>query len=141
FTCPIANESVIITRTADGEVRAMMNVCRHRGSRVCLGEEGHANRLVCPYHAWVYNLDGSLANARHMPEPFDKAAFGLRPAHVRVVEDLIFICLAENPPAFDHVAGTIQPYLAPQGLTHARIAHRSTHRIRANWKLVAENFW
>jgi Rieske 2Fe-2S family protein len=66
-TLALGANSLIVLRDRDGEVRAFHNTCRHRGSRICLDERGHANRLVCPYHQWVYELDGSLRNARQMP--------------------------------------------------------------------------
>src|SRR5262245_5124423 len=59
FTYCIVNDSIIVLRDLSGEIRAFHNVCRHRGSLICLEETGHAKRLVCPYHAWTYNLDGS----------------------------------------------------------------------------------
>src|ERR1700722_957009 len=85
-------ESVIIVRTATGEVRALLNVCRHRGSRVCTERTGKAaaGRFTCPYHAWTYDLDGHLLVARHMPESFRRADMGLKSLPVRVVEGLIF---------------------------------------------------
>lgn len=67
FTYQIANDSLVILRDDTGEVRAFHNVCRHRGSRVCLDEQGHAKRLVCPYHNWAYGLDGALCSARRLP--------------------------------------------------------------------------
>ena len=68
-------ESVIIVRTGNGEVRVLLNVCRHRGSRVCTARSGKAaaGRFTCPYHAWTYDLDGRLLVARHMPESFQRA--------------------------------------------------------------------
>lgn len=141
FLYDLAGESLVILRGHDGPVRAFFNVCRHRGSRVCLEEAGTVKKLVCPYHAWVYDTDGRLAACRHMPADFDKSAFGLHPCHVRVVEGLIFVCLADEPPDFEPVFRDIEYFLGPHGLSNAKVCHRSTHRVRANWKLVAENFW
>ena len=64
LTLTIGNNSVVILRDRDGEVRAFHNTCRHRGSRICAEEKGRVNRLVCPYHQWVYELDGRLIHAR-----------------------------------------------------------------------------
>ncbi len=61
FLFELAAESAIIVRGEDGVVRALANVCRHRGSRICAEPSGHAKFLVCPYHAWSYGLDGSSA--------------------------------------------------------------------------------
>src|SRR5580692_5479580 len=77
-------ESVIVVRTADGAVRALLNVCRHRGSRLVAGRSGKAQsgRLTCPYHAWSYDLDGNLIAARQMPESFRRADMALKPLAV-----------------------------------------------------------
>ncbi|GAG34750.1 unnamed protein product, partial [marine sediment metagenome] len=58
FRFDIAGESIVVVRGQDEQVRALVNVCRHRGSRVCYEAEGNTRLLVCPYHAWTYNLDG-----------------------------------------------------------------------------------
>ncbi len=63
----------------DGVIRAFHNTCRHRGHRVCTQERGASAKLVCPYHQWTYDLDGSLVFARHMGEDFDKSQFGMKP--------------------------------------------------------------
>lgn len=141
FRYDIANDSLIVLRDDAGEVRAFHNVCRHRGSRVCLDEQGHAKRLVCPYHNWAYALDGALCSARHLPEEVDQASLGLHPVAVRVVAGLIFICLADEPPDFLQTAADVAEYLTPHGLDRTRICRRSVEIIRANWKVVAENFW
>src|SRR5450631_2904039 len=95
-------ESVIVVRTATGEVRALLNVCRHRGSRLCTGRTGRAAaaRFTCPYHAWSYDLDGHLLVARLMPEAFRRADMSLKTLPVRVVEGLIFTTFAERPLEF-----------------------------------------
>lgn len=67
FLRQFANASVIITRDEQGEIRAFHNVCRHRGTLLCKEEQGKFNgRIQCPYHAWTYKLDGTLASAPHM---------------------------------------------------------------------------
>ena len=76
FLFEIAGESVIVIRDAEGGVNAMMNVCRHRGSRICDQPTGHESRLVCRYHGWTYGLDGGLRAAGHMPEGFDRRSWG-----------------------------------------------------------------
>src|SRR5262245_52111129 len=77
FLYNYGRESIIIVRGEGGQVHALFNVCRHRGSRICLEQTGSVKRLVCPYHAWVYDMDGRLIAARHMPEELEKEAFGL----------------------------------------------------------------
>src|ERR1035437_6468574 len=92
-------ESVIVVRTSGGEIRALLNVCRHRGSRLCTGRSGKAQsaRLTCPYHAWTYDLDGHLLVARQMPESFRRADGSLKTLPVRIMEGLIFATFATDP--------------------------------------------
>ena len=86
FRFDVAEESVILVRGRDDEVRALVNVCRHRGSRVCYEESGNTRMLVCPYHAWTYDLDGRLRAARHMGADFDASSHALQQIHLRVLE-------------------------------------------------------
>lgn len=141
FLYEIAGESIIIVRGANEQIHALFNVCRHRGSRICLEEQGHVRKLVCPYHAWVYDTDGALLAVTHMPEDFDKRQFGLHRAHVQVVEGLIFVCFAQDPASFEVEARDISAYMRPHALERARICRRINHVVEANWKLVAENFY
>lgn len=140
FVVEIASESAIIARGEDGRLRALANVCRHRGSRVCTENSGHAKIFVCPYHAWSYGLDGSLRAARHMPEQFDASAHGLKPLHLRVVEGLIFISFAETPLALNRAEQALRSCYGPYGWAEARVAHRELYPIEANWKLAVENY-
>ncbi len=140
FLYTIANESIIIVRDQDLEVRALYNVCRHRGSRITTAPTGQVKSLVCPYHHWTYKLDGTLLAARHMAEDFDKSPFGLHRAHVRVVEGLIFVSLGGAPPDFGPVERDIRPHARPQGLERAKICHTRHYDVRTNWKLLVENF-
>ncbi len=140
FLYAIGAESIVVMRGDGGSVHAFYNVCRHRGSRVLLEPCGHAERIVCPYHQWVYGRDGQLEKARLMPADFDRAAHGLRPVHARVVAGMVFLCLAESPPDFDVVAADFEPYFVPYQFERCRIVHVERHTVRANWKLIAENF-
>jgi len=136
----IGRDSVIVARGRDGEVSAFHNVCRHRGSRVCLKGEGNTRLFVCPYHAWTYDLDGSLRGAPYMPDDFDKRTSGLKACAVRVVEGLIFLCLSDNPPDFDLIAESARPFLKLHGAADAKLAVRRSYPTDANWKLVVDNF-
>ena len=79
FLFEIAGESVIVVRERARSVNALMNVCRHRGSRICDAATGHESRLTCRYHGWTYGLDGSLNAAARVPEGFDKASTASAP--------------------------------------------------------------
>lgn len=133
-------EQVIIARDEAGTLHAMLNVCRHRGAEICTEPHGHASYFVCPYHAWTYRLDGSLAAARHMPAEFDPASHGLRRLALREAAGLVFISFAERPLDFDHVANTLQTSLGRYGWAGARVAHRAIYSVEANWKLAVENY-
>ena len=140
FLYKIHNDSIIIIRGNKGEVFAHYNTCRHRGSLICLEERGRAPKLVCPYHQWVYDKDGSLVNARLMPDDFDKSEFGLHPVKVEVTGGFIFISLSDNPPDFKKVAEDYAPFLQPYQVDNAKVAFRKSYELKTNWKLVAENF-
>lgn len=131
--------SVVVVRSSGGQFRAFHNVCRHRGSLVCTSESGRAGRLVCPYHQWAYDLEGRLAGCRGMPEDFDRERHGLKPVAVRDVAGLLFINLTAAASTFDGAAAALEPFLRPQGLENARVAHAAEYRVRSNWKVVWEN--
>ena len=140
FLYEMAEESVIIMRGKDKALRAFLNVCRHRGSRICVKSEGQASVLVCPYHAWAYELDGTLRSARHMPADFEKTAHALRPIHLEVIEGLVFISFAEKPLGLETARTAIRASHAPYGWATAKVAYRETWPIEANWKLAVENY-
>jgi phenylpropionate dioxygenase-like ring-hydroxylating dioxygenase large terminal subunit len=142
FTVDVCGESLILVCGADREVRALLNVCRHRGSRVCTEPAGHVRGgvFVCPYHAWSYNLDGSLRAARQMPAEFDRRPYGLKPVHVAVIEGLIFVSLAETPLGLEHVRAALAGSARAYGWAVAAVAHRETYAVNANWKLAVENY-
>ena len=142
FLFKVGAEQIIVIRENDDSVRAFFNVCRHRGSTLCSAESGNAPRLVCPYHAWTFGLDGSLISARLMPEDFNKAENSLFACHVRVFHGLIFVNMSEDEPDdFDATFGDMGPILAYQGMDNARIAYAGSYPTTANWKLVVENFF
>ncbi|HEY2683349.1 MAG TPA: aromatic ring-hydroxylating dioxygenase subunit alpha [Steroidobacteraceae bacterium] len=141
FLFKVGHESIIIMRSDETTISAFYNVCRHRGSLICLKDEGHVVRLTCPYHAWSYGLDGQLVSARLMPEDFVKADNGLHRVHVRVYFGFIFVNLSDGAAVdFDQAFGDLAPYLDFHGFADARIAFAKSYPTDANWKLVVENF-
>jgi Rieske 2Fe-2S family protein len=138
-TVEIGAYSVIVVRGADSQIRAFHNSCRHRGSRICSALRGSAPKLVCPYHQWTYELDGRLLFARDMGEGFDASQYGLKPVHCREAAGLVFICLAENAPAFDALAEQAKRFVGPHHLDQTKVAFQSTIVENGNWKLVIEN--
>lgn len=139
LTLQVGDYPLVLVRGADGVIRGFHNTCRHRGSRVCVGDHGSAPNLTCPYHQWTYALDGSLFYARDMPEGFDPSARGLKPVHVAGVAGYLFVCVAADPPDFAPYAAAAAPYLAPHRIDQAKVAFESTIVENGNWKLVWEN--
>ncbi len=138
----LGEDAIIICRDESGEIHALMNICRHRGARVCEERQGNRKTFVCPYHGWVYNLDGSLKAARAMEalEGFDPARYGLKQARCCVYEGLIFINCNPDAVDFEAALDTIGAALKPYDLGSARVAHSQVYRVEANWKLALENY-
>ena len=152
-------DSVIVLRDKAGEVKGFHNVCRHRGSRLArhddnpapkdprlsvkqLGSEGNTPVFRCPYHAWTYDLSGSLISAPNgMPADFDLSKNGLRPAHVKTTEGFIFVNLShDDAPDFDAVVKNFSAVAKEYGTADLKIVARASAPTKANWKLVLENF-
>lgn len=140
LTFEFDTESVIIVRTATGEIKAHINVCRHRGSRICLETSGSHKSLTCPYHAWNYNLDGELISARNMPDNFNRAQHGLHKVNLELIGGLIFICLAHNPPDLSALQGDLSEVFELFGFNSMKLAEKKSYCIPANWKLAVENY-
>lgn len=140
MTLDIGDNPVIIVRGAENRIHAFHNVCRHRGSRLCVKEKGKVAKLVCGYHQWTYELDGRLLFAgSDMGENFDLASYGLKPINVRTAGGFIFINLDDTPPAIDDFLVTLEHYLEPYQMDDVKVAVESSIVEQANWKLVLEN--
>ena len=139
-TVEFGDTSVLIVRDDDMEIRAFHNVCRHRGARLVPEGKSNVGNLVCRYHAWAYDLTGSLVHADHMATDFDPKCRSLKPVHLRSVGGLLFICLAEHPPAdIETLSEVMTPYLTPHALADAKVAHTVDLIEEGNWKLTMEN--
>src|SRR5262245_18350300 len=139
FTLQVDADSILVIRGEDGALRAMHNVCRHRGSLICADASGHVSRLVCPYHQWAYGLNGALLACRGMQEDLDKSQFGFHPVHLEEIGGLVFISLADEPTPFEPAREALSPLLEVQGLNRAKVAKAVDYLVEANWKLVWEN--
>ena len=143
FTVRAGDVPVVVVRGSDGELRAFLNVCRHRGSLVCEGE-GRRETLQCPYHAWTYDLDGSLRAApRSELEPgFDKDSLGLRQLSVGVWGPFVFVNPDPDAARLEETLGELPQLVAGAGLDvdALRFHHRSHSAYEANWKVCCENF-
>ena len=133
-------ESVIIARDKNNSVNAFLNVCRHRGSRVCIEKSGNTRLFVCPYHAWTYELNGSLRAAREMEDNFNTAEYSLKKVNLRIFHGLIFICVADNPPNIDEGLLQLEPLVEPFEFENLKIVHSANYPVAANWKLALENY-
>ena len=136
----VGDAPVLILRDDEGAVRAFHNVCRHRGAQLVPEGKGQVGNLVCRYHTWTYGLDGRLLFADHMGEAFDTACRGLKPVALRSVAGLLFICLADDPPAdIADMEAVMDPYLRPHAIPEAKVARQIDLVEHANWKLTMEN--
>jgi glycine betaine catabolism A len=135
----IGTQKIIVLKDERGELRAFHNTCRHRGSILCTESNGNfpRNRIVCPYHSWTYDLAGKLiATPRRMETPdFDMKRFPLHGVALKTWGGFVFACLAKAPPPFEPPTR-----FARYGFEKLRIGKRLVADVRANWKLLAENF-
>lgn len=143
-------DSFIVARDEGGEVRVMFNMCLHRGMQVCRAELGNASHFRCPYHAWTYRNDGRLVGL-----PFHEDAYGgedgfakrgrtLLPApSMEIYQGLIFVSLVPDAPPLRDYLGDFAFYLdfyARQSAGGLELRGPQRWRIKANWKIGAENF-
>lgn len=136
----IANESAIVVRGSDGELKAFANVCRHRGSLVCLESEGNTRKFTCPYHGWMYDIDGNLTAARSMPSDFDKSEYSLNKVSLDTLHGLVFICFSDDPASLDDARRDLAEPMVMFGLGDLKLAAHKSYDIDANWKLSIENY-
>jgi len=143
FLFEVAGESVIVLRGEDGAIRAHHNVCRHRGSRLCLEAAGELGRAIqCPYHAWTYELDGRLRAAPNMHEvaSFERGEHGLRPCAVDQHEGLIFVSLTDDPAPFAEAMAPLVDRVERWRIAELVAVHQTVYTVEANWKLFFHNY-
>lgn len=145
----VGQESVIVVRDKDGTLHAFLNVCRHRGSRLCTQANGQLKGSIqCRYHAWTYGLDGRLLGAPNVMkhELFDQSLYGLWPVALHIWEGLIFLNLSDDPQPFTEQLddpkvrsfGDVAPYERYQ-IGRLKLGASMSYDVRANWKLIIEN--
>jgi phenylpropionate dioxygenase-like ring-hydroxylating dioxygenase large terminal subunit len=136
-------ESVIVIRGDDGEVRALFNVCRHRGSRLVDGTGGCAKVLTCPYHAWSYARDGRLVGVPHRNEypGLRTEDHGLFPVALESWRGFLFVTLEPGAPSVAEMMAPYEAEVAPYRFEELRPIGRVTLRPRPlNWKTIADNY-
>jgi phenylpropionate dioxygenase-like ring-hydroxylating dioxygenase large terminal subunit len=136
----MAGDQVIVSRDGTGALHALLNMCRHKGARICEARAGNARSFTCPYHGWTYGNDGALKAARLMPAGFDREAHGLHRLHLRVAEGLVFVSFAAQPLDFETVARMIAQTCGVYGWAGAKVAARQSYAMAANWKIAVENY-
>ena len=139
----VAGDCLIVVRGQDGRVRAHHNVCRHRGTRMVEAESGRLpGSIQCPYHAWTYGLDGTLRRAPHMDrvEGFSVADYPLAAAACEAWGGIVFVRVAEEGPDLREQLGPAASRLGPWRIGDLRSAHTEHYDLKANWKLVVQNF-
>ena len=142
----VAGESVILVRDEDCELRAFLNVCRHRGSRLCDGSGRVRKILRCPYHAWSYGLDGSLRATPNVApgERLPRERLGLIPVRVAVWEGFTWVTLHDDTPSLeDHLArwASDDPFQwSRYGVAGLVEGARREYDVAANWKIIVENY-
>ena len=147
YPAQVAGQPILVARGEDGRLRAFHNVCRHRGHLLLREACRAARSLVCPYHGWTYAMDGTLRRAPHfggyarLPDGFEPERFGLKALRCRLWHDWVFVNLDANAPELDTVIAAMLPWLEGADLSRARVvAKLDLGVVRANWKLLIENF-
>ena len=141
LTYDLAGQPVVVIRDKSGQLRAFSNVCLHRMSTIVEGT-GNKRLLVCPYHAWTYDLEGRLRGAPFMTRTtgFCKENYAL--PQIRCEEWLgwIYITLDKDRPSVASALGELQRMIAPYQMENYVECFRETHVWDTNWKVLAENF-
>ncbi len=143
----VLGESVVVAVTADGGLRANYNVCRHRGAQLVAHEPAEppvqrtARVWRCPYHSWTYDLNGRLVHAPHTEDlDVDPAAFGLHPVGVGHWGGFLWVRPESSAESLAEALVPLAQRLANYPLDTLRVGYRSTYDVRANWKVIAENY-
>ncbi len=142
FLASVDDEPLIVVRGRDGLLRAFYNVCRHRGTAVVEEPCGRAVRFQCPYHAWIYDLEGRLVRAKHTDdlEDFSLERYGLATVRMASWQGFVFVNLDPDAEPLADWLGDLVPHLARFEFGRLRIAHAETYEVDSNWKFIAENY-
>ncbi len=140
----ICGERGLVIRGRDGEVRAFHNLCRHRGSRVVADQKGTCkSAIICPFHGWAYNLDGTLRGAaqpRSLPD-LDRVTYGLKPIEMDIWNGFVFIRFKPGPqPLISEVLARFDAEVAQYNLSALQPdgAGFWSEKVDANWKCVRD---
>jgi phenylpropionate dioxygenase-like ring-hydroxylating dioxygenase large terminal subunit len=136
----LVGESVIVLRDRAGALRAFANTCRHRGTRLLSGS-GRCTSIACPYHAWVYDLDGRLISSLGMEEAvgFDPASYGLLPVRLESWEGFLFVTFDDGAPPLSTHLGDLPQRFAAYNFADMVCVRRKEYDLACNWKIYVEN--
>ncbi len=144
FLLNLFDESLIILRDRENQLRAFYNVCRHRGTRVCEEGEGRfSGSIQCSYHAWTYGLDGGLIGAPFMKEVegFRREEYPLRAAPLKVWEGFVFVYLGMGgPAAFEETCAPLIGRFKQWNMDRLQPHQRIAYDVKSNWKYIFQNF-
>ena len=141
FTTSVAGEPLLIVRGADGVVRALSNVCRHRAGPIAIGA-GQRPVLQCGYHGWTYALDGRLLGTPELDgiAAFDRASICLPRFRIEEWHELLFVALHDEAPPFAELLGDIATDMAARDHADFRLAARKEWELDCNWKVYVDNY-
>ena len=137
----LATEPIVVVRDAEGEIRAHLNVCRHRGCEIVHGS-GHVKSFRCPYHGWLYSLNGDLRGTPDFQETlnFDKKDYGLRALRVEVWNNFIMVNLDPDATPYSQRMSEISDWgLDKYDLASFVTIDRFERPVECNWKVYVEN--
>jgi nitrite reductase/ring-hydroxylating ferredoxin subunit len=132
-----ANRSILLVRDAEGELRALRNVCLHAGYPICEAEEGPSERMVCPYHGWEFAADGRLVEP-DLSARIDPARLRLASHPLCIRDGLVFVDLSKSATDGDGAAATPSAAALPAWLPEAEVISRSRYAGEWNWKLALQ---
>jgi len=141
FTAEVAGEPLLVVKGADGRVRALSNVCRHRAGPVARGV-GTCGAFRCGYHGWSYALDGRLMNTPEFDgvADFDRESVALPGFRVETWLGLVFVNLDADAPSLSESLEDLPATLAGRGLEEMRLAARKDWTVDCNWKVYVDNY-
>ena len=139
----IAGQPVVITCVSSGEFKAFYNVCPHRASLLCNQTGIHRQKhLVCPYHAWVYDLSGNLVAApsqQKFSESFNQKTYSLTPIRIETWCGFLFVCFTDDAPSLQTFLGSIPTHLGHHRQKETRLLLSQRKRVACNWKNFHDN--
>ncbi len=140
----VAGQNLMMVKSRDGEITCFHNTCRHRGAELCNVDERKlgAPVILCPYHAWSYDLTGKLLQVGYATpgDDFRKEDHGLFPVHVMVHDSFVYVCLADHAPPFERIADGGPDALKNWPMRDLVTGHTLVKTIACNWKIFWENY-